>query len=183
MTELESDGNHLVLVEAQPRLLARAGWKLRNGCADPRAHREEVVQQVNLQYLQAIKNRNSGYDEPIAVLFTAVDNAAATHREKCRREESVDFNGPCPPKEIVQRTLNPSQLWDGLIEIEEKLRNVSDRDLFYCFYVEGQTQVEIATRRGWTSIQIHRAVNKLNRELGIASDKLRKYCKRGVARS
>jgi len=172
-----SNGDSLVLMEVHPRLLARAESRLRGRCSDPRSHREDIVQQARLHLFRALKNRQSGYDNPVAVLFTAVDRLAITHRKKCLKEEAVDLNGLFAMQDeydqrpnardqlLLKGSFNPSQVWDGIIEIKQKLRHVSDLDLFICLFFEGQTQTEIAKKRNWTLVKVHRAVKKLKREL------------------
>lgn len=175
-TESSNDYS-LVLIEAHPRLLARAESRLRGRCSDPGSHKEDIVQQARLHFLRALKNRQSGYDNPVAVLFTAVNRLASTHRKKCLKEEAVDLNGLFAMQDeydqgpnargqlLLKGSFNPSQVWDGIIEIEQKLSHVSDLDLFICLFLEGQTQTEIAKNRNWNLVKVHRAVNKLKREL------------------
>lgn len=142
-------------------------------------HAEEVVQQATLQCLQALRNRLSPYDDPIAVMHTAVRNAALTHLKKCRKEIAVDFNGlfsqqaehdqtfNARDRLALTRPFNPSEMWNRCLELNQKLRHVSDKDLFMSFYLEGRRPKEIAKKRKWSCSKVSRALKKLRRELGV----------------
>jgi RNA polymerase sigma factor (sigma-70 family) len=152
-------------------------------------HAEEVVQQATLQCLQASRNRLSPYNDPMAVMRTAVRNAARTHLKKCRKEDAVDFNGlfsqqgeddqafNARDRLALTRPINPIEIENRRLELMEKLVHISDVDLFLSFYVEGWTPTEIAKKRKWNCSKVSRALKKLRRELGIGESSLNAVAK------
>jgi len=165
--------------EAQRKFHRKALKVLARQCSDPVTHAEEVVQQAKLQFIQASRNRLSDYNDPVAAMCTAVCRVALTHLKKCRQEVAVDFSGPSSMQAeydqtfnardrlALKRPFNPIEMWNRTLEIKEKLRHVSDQDLFISFYVEGWTPTEIAEKRRWGRSRVSRALKRLKRELGI----------------
>ena len=155
-----SDRDLLLPIGAQRKLHGRALRVLGRRCSDPRTHAEEVVQQAILQFLQASRNRLNSYNDPIAVMCTAVDRVALTHLKMCRKEDAVDFNGLFSAQSEYDQTFNtrdrlaltqsfnPIEMLNRRLEIKEKLHrcHISDVDLFITFYVEGWTPTEIAKK-------------------------------------
>lgn len=178
-------GLHELITTHMAMLLALAGRRIRNKCSDPPDHRRDVVQQGITKFLQAMRKRETGYEDPVKVLRGAVWQEGVRHSQTCLREQAVDFNllytRPAdavveaphihPPRSAATaHSFNPSEMLDEMIALSERLSGVKDEDLFIRHFVLGETLAEIARARGCSIMTVHRAVQRLLKELGISDD-------------
>jgi hypothetical protein len=172
-----------LIEEERPKLFEIAYAKIRNTCSDPQTHKEDVAHEGIKKFLRAVRNPGTHYPEPEKVLRAAVWQEGMRHSETCPREQAVDFNNlsdkredpnaPSPTYSLgdfAKRSVNPTEIYNGILEIAEKVKKVTDKDLFIMYFVEQRSIPEIAEIRGADLSKMYRALKRLKKELGMSDE-------------
>jgi len=173
--------------EERPHLLKIARAIIRTNCSDTQGHGEDVVHDGFYKVLHAEQKRERrlARDHAFRLVSKAVRQEARRHRTRCRREQPFPFDekprdpegGDGAPRQgggelneiRVKTSKDPTEMLMSLIAVRElyNVLNVTDRDLYLMYVIEGLKLKQIAERRGCSVPAVQRAIEKLRRELGM----------------